>query len=158
VTSSSLRNAQDAGVVIPFRTLKSKHDFSMSQGPMWQFLPPYLVAQDVHVHVPVVPPALPPLMHQKVPSLPSLAGSNDAVHALAVWQLASSYPGLQSHVHAVVVPPTVPPLMHQKVPSLPSLAESDDAVHGSGSHVAAVSTPKLHDDGPDTVYPVSHVG
>ena len=96
-------------MVIPFRTLKSKHDFSMSQGPMWQFLPPYLVAQDVHVHVPVVPPAL-------------------------------------------------PPLMHQKVPSLPSLAESDDAVHGSGSHVAAVSTPKLHDDGPDTVYPVSHVG
>ena len=34
VTSSSPRNAQDAGVVIPFRTLKSKHDFSMSQGPM----------------------------------------------------------------------------------------------------------------------------
>ena len=62
VTSSSPRNAQDAGVVIPFRTLKSKHDFSMSQGPMSQFLPPYLVAQDVHVHDPVVPPALPPLM------------------------------------------------------------------------------------------------
>jgi hypothetical protein len=113
----------------------------------------------VHVHAVVVPPTVPPLMHQKVPSLPSLAESDDAVHALAVWQLASSYPGLQSvHVHAVVVPPTVPPLMHQKVPSLPSLAESDDAVHGSGSHVAAVSTPKLHDDGPDTVYPVSHVG
>ena len=62
VTSSSPRNAQDAGVVIPFRKLKSKHDFSMSQGPMWQFLPPYLVAQDVHVHAVVVPPTVPPLM------------------------------------------------------------------------------------------------
>ena len=80
------------------------------------------------------------------------------MHALAVWQLASSYPGLQLQVHAVVVPPTVPPLMHQKLPSLPSLAGSDDAVHGFGPHVAAVSTPALHDDGPDTVYPASHVG
>ena len=49
-------------MVIPFRKLKSKHDFSMSQGPMWQFLPPYLVAQDVHVHAVVVPPTVPPLM------------------------------------------------------------------------------------------------
>ena len=94
-----------------------------------------------------------------MPSDPSLLATVEAVQASATWQLAPPYPALHPvHVHDPVVPPTVPPLMHQKVPSLPSLAESDDAVHGSGSHVAAVSTPKLHDDGPDTVYPVSHVG
>ena len=42
--------------------------------------------------------------------------------------------------------------------SLPSLLEFVEAMHGFGSHVAAVSVPKLHDDVPDTVYPVSHVG
>lgn len=30
--------------------------------------------------------------------------------------------------------------------------------HGDGSHLAAVSTPKLHCDAPDTVYPTSHLG
>ena len=58
---TSIIHTHLSGVVIPFRTLKSKQDFSISQGPMWQFPPPYLLPQDVHVHDPVVPPTLPPL-------------------------------------------------------------------------------------------------
>ena len=78
---------------------------------------------------------------------------------ITVWQLAPPYPASHpAHVHDPVVPPMVLPLMQYKVPSLPSLLEFVEASHGFGSHVAAVSVPKLHDDGPDTVYPVSHVG
>ena len=39
--ATSAIHAQVAGVVIPFRTLKSKQAFSMSQGPMWQLAQPY---------------------------------------------------------------------------------------------------------------------
>ena len=35
---------------------------------------------------------------------------------------------------------------------------SEDASHGFGEHVALVSTRFEHDDVPETVYPVSHVG
>ena len=79
---------------------------------VWQLVPSYPSSHDVHVHDPVVPPTLPPLMQWKVPSDPSLLASADAVQGLAVWQLVPSYPALQDvQLQAPVVPPTVPPLI-----------------------------------------------
>ena len=59
--ATSAIHAQVTGVVIPFRTLKSKQAFSMSQGPMWQLAPPYPATHFVHVHDPAIPPTTPPL-------------------------------------------------------------------------------------------------
>jgi hypothetical protein len=44
-----------------------------------------------------------------------------------------------------------------QVPTLPCVG-SADASHGLGEHVASVRVPKVHDAGPDTVYPSLHVG
>ena len=79
---------------------------------VWQPVPSYPSSHDVHVHDPVVPPTVPPLMQWKVPSDPSLFASAEAVHAVAVWQLVPSYPSSHDvQVQAPVVPPIVPPLM-----------------------------------------------
>ena len=69
-------------------------------------------ASHVHVHELVTPPTVPCSPQWILPSLPSLVESKGlAVHALAIWQLVLSYPGLQSvHVQDPVVPPIVPPL------------------------------------------------
>ena len=44
-----------------------------------------------------------------------------------------------------------------QLPTVP-FAGGDDASHGVGVHVALVSTRFEHDDVPETVNPVSHVG
>ena len=53
----------------------------------------------VHVHDPVVPPTMPCSPQWILPSLPSLVGIEELVHALAVWQFVPSYPGLQAPVY-----------------------------------------------------------
>ena len=51
------------------------------------------------------------------------------------------------------------PLAREEVQSLRlPLAMAPDASHGFAAHVALVSTRSKHDDAPETVYPVSHVG
>ena len=79
---------------------------------IWQFVPSYPRLQSVHVHAVVVPPIVPPLMHQNLLLLPSSVETEVGVHTLAVAQLVPSHPRLHDvHVHAPVVPPIVPPLM-----------------------------------------------
>ena len=77
----------------------------------------------------------------------------------AVSQLVPLYPASHPvHVHDPVVPPMVPPLMQYKLPSEPSLLGSVETVHKFGEHVALVNTRFKHEDVPETVYPVLHVG
>ena len=84
------------------------HGYDIS---FWQPEPSYPTLH-VHVHDPVVPPTVPPLMQKSSPSDPSLLESKDAMHVLAVWQFAPSYPSLQDvQVHEFVVPPMIPPLI-----------------------------------------------
>ena len=62
------------------------------------------------------------------------------------------YPGFQVGWH-------VDPLAKKLLQSpTPPLVGACDASQGFAEHVASVNSPRKHDDGPDTVYPMLHVG
>ena len=95
---------------------------------------------------------------------PPLAGAVDASHAFAEHVAAVKVPALHE-----LVPDTVYPLLHvgwHVDPDAnelvhdptPPLVGAVDASHGFAEHVTAVKVPALHELGPDTVYPLSHVG
>jgi hypothetical protein len=103
-------------------------------------------------------------MQKKIPSVPSLVESEEAVHEFAEHVAVVSVPALQDDVPDTVYPELhvgwhVEPLATELVQSpAPPFVGAVDASHGFAAHVAAVNVPKEHELVRDTVYPESHVG
>ena len=95
---------------------------------------------------------------------PPLAGATEASHWLRPHVAAVSVPRVHEDEPDTAYPEShvgwhVVPLASEQVQSpAPPFEGAADASHGFGEQVAAVSVPLLHDEVPDTVYPVAHVG
>jgi hypothetical protein len=120
---------------------------------------PETVYPEAHVGWQVLPDAS---VLVQSPAAP-LRGAVAALHGSAAQVAAVSVPVMhddgpetvypEAHVGWQVVPDASAPLQSPTAPLVGAPGASQ-----WGSQVAAVSVPTLHDDGPETVYPVAHAG